>query len=501
MEQKEFYHSKSKYVKFMNCHKRLWLEKYRPEYQEEQHNITQCINGNLVGDLAMSLFGDFYLAETNPMDIPTQIKNTEMALARKEKIICEASFSVGTNYCAVDILKLEDDGTYSINEVKSSTKVKDSYIKDLSYQYYVLTQYGLNVSKVNLIYVNNKYVFNESLNLNEYFVIEDLTNKIIIESLNVGSNLEMSNSILNNIEEPNVELSGACEEYSGCPFKKYCYKTKGLPDENSVLELYSCRDKFLFVNNGILSFNQLITNGIALSETQQRQVDYALNKSADDYYINKPLIKKFFDNLVFPLYFFDFESYQAVIPNLDGTKPYQQIPFQYSLHILEENGNVKHKEFLGNGKTDPRLELTKQMVNDLGTSGTIIAYNMSFEKTRIKELGVKFPQYANDLLAITNRFMDLADIFKKGYFYNKAMGGSFSIKSVLPSLFPNDDSLNYKNLEQIHKGDEASQTYLELANMTNDDYNKTIKNLLAYCKLDTYAMLKIYTKILGYLKS
>ena len=241
-------------------------------------------------------------------------------------------------------------------------------------------------------------------------------------------------------------------------------------------------------------------NGIILTEQQKRQVEFALFKNEEDYYINKENISIFLEKLKYPLYFFDFESYQAVIPNLEGTKPYQQIPFQYSLHILHENGKLEHKEFIGNGKDDPRFNLINHMLNDLNESGSIIAYNISFEKTRIKELGIFAPQYSEKLNALLTRFIDLADIFKKGYLYNKFMGGSFSIKSVLPALFPNDVDLNYKNLEQVHKGDEASKIYLELANMESDDYNKTVNNLLAYCKLDTYAMVKIYEKILGLIK-
>lgn len=500
---KEFYYSKSKYVMFTECHRRLWLEKYKQEEKEESKNQTQLINGNMVGDLAMQLFGDYYLAETKDNDIPQMIKNTQDALLRKEKVICEAAFSYNGCYCAVDILKLEDDNTYSINEVKSSTKVKPSYLKDLAYQYYVLTNLGLKISKTNLIYVNNKYVFKEKLNLNEYFIIEDLTSKIVnLELKYVKQNLELSNAYLNDEENiPIVPMTNKCEEYGGCPFKKYCCKIKGIPQLNSVLELYSCKEKYDYVNKNIIDFEQLISNGIILTEQQKRQVEFALFKNEEDYYINKENISIFLEKLKYPLYFFDFESYQAVIPNLEDTKPYQQIPFQYSLHILHENGKLEHKEFIGNGKDDPRFNLINHMVNDLNESGSIIAYNISFEKTRIKELGIFAPQYSEKLNALLTRFIDLADIFKKGYLYNKSMGGSFSIKSVLPALFPNDVDLNYKNLEQVHKGDEASKIYLELANMESDDYNKTVNNLLAYCKLDTYAMVKIYEKILGLIKS
>ena len=496
----EFYHSKSKYVKFMNCNKRLWLEKYKSEYMEEVLNEDRLAIGNQIGDLAMGLFGDYYLAETNPIDILKQIENTKSALIRKERVICEASFLVGNNYCAVDILKLEDDGSYSINEVKSSTSSKDYYIYDLAYQYYVLTAYGLNISKVNLIYINNKYVFENKLDINEYFSILDLTNKIIEESKNVFINVELSNKILNSNTEPNVDLSSSCTEYNGCPFKNYCYKLKGLPEKNSIMTLYNCKTRLKYVKNGILSFDDLIKNNIALKGIPKMQVEFALRRNDNDIYIDKKAISEFLKDFKYPLYFFDFESFQAIIPEYNGVKPYQQIVFQYSLHIMHEDGRCEHKEFLGDGKSDPRLSLLLQMLADLGESGTIIAYNTSFETSRIKELAIAYPEYSNKLLALNERFIDLAKIFQSGYLYNKAMGGSFSIKSVLPALFPNDESLNYKSLKQIHKGDEASNAYLELKNMNEDDYNKTRYNLLKYCELDTYAMVKIYEKILELIK-
>lgn len=496
----EFYLSKSKYVKFVKCNKKLWLEKYKSEFMDDIFNEDRLSIGNKLGDLAMGLFGDYYLAEQNPIDIPKQLENTRLALERKEKVICEASFLVDNNYCAVDILKLEEDGSYSINEVKSSANIKDDYIIDLAYQYYVLNQYGLNISKVNLIYINNKYIFENELDLKQYFTIKDLTDKIIVESKKVINYIDLSNSILSSDIEPDVDLSSACNDYNGCPFKAYCYKSKGLPEKNSVMNLYNCKTRLKYVKNGILSFSDLIKNDIPLKGIPKMQVEFALEKKDDDIYIDKASINEFLKKLNYPLYFFDFESFQAIIPEYNGVKPYQQIVFQYSLHIMHEDGEIEHKEFLGDGKSDPRESLLLQMINDLGDNGSIIAYNSSFEIGRIKELAKDFEEYANSLLALNERFIDLAKIFQNGYLYNKAMGGSFSIKSVLPALFPNDESLNYKNLEQVHKGDEASQVYLELGNMDEEEYNEARVNLLAYCKLDTYAMLKIYEKILELIK-
>ena len=187
------------------------------------------------------------------------------------------------------------------------------------------------------------------------------------------------------------------------------------------------------------------------------------------------------------------------IPEFDNSKPYQQIPFQYSLHIMDSDYNLIHKEFLGDGITDPRLALKNQMIKDLGESGTIIAYNHSFEKTRIKELMDIFPEDRLVLEKINERFIDLADPFQKCMYYNHLMRRT-SIKDVLPSIFPTDPTLDYHNLENVHKGDEASNAYLNLKNL--DEENKVIirNSLLKYCCLDTYAMVKIYLYLIDIVK-
>ena len=164
--------------------------------------------------------------------------------------------------------------------------------------------------------------------------------------------------------------------------------------------------------------------------------------------------------------------------------------------MFYEDGKIEHREYLGDGYNNPMLEIIESMINDLGDKGSIIAYNDSFEKGRIEELAKLYPEYKTQLSAFIDRFKDLADVFQKGYCYNKLMGGSFSIKSVLPALFPNDETLNYANLEDVHKGDEASATYLALSSMNEEEYNKKRASLLAYCKLDTFAMVKIYLKLL-----
>ena len=488
------YYSKSKFVLFYGCNKRLWLEKNRQEYKEEVNNEERLAKGNIVGDLAMRLFGDYYLAETPDNDLNLQTKKTKKAMDKNEKVICEAAFIYKNHYCAVDILVKEDDG-YSVYEVKSTTSLEKHYYYDLAYQYYVLKNIGLKINKLTLVHINSDYVLDGELNLNDYFVINDLTSEVKDKYDEVCSLLEMSDKILDSdIELPSV-INSTCNKNGGCPYLAYCRKYNNIPEANSVFDLYNNRSKIKQVNNNILTFNDLLANGVKLSDIQRRQIDFALNNK-EVLYIDKQKVKAFLDSFTFPLYFFDFETYQDIIPKYTGCRPYQQIPFQYSLHILYKDGELEHKEFLGDGLNNPIYDIANSMLNDLGIGGSIVAYNDSFEKSRIKELAYIVTDKKNELFALVDRFVDLADVFQNGYCYNKQMGGSFSIKSVLPALFPNDTELNYKNLEGVHKGDEASAAYLALPIMSKEEYDSTRKNLLAYCKLDTYAMVKIYQKLL-----
>ena len=488
------YYSKSKFVLFCGCHKRLWLEYNRKEHKQEIKNETQLINGNLIGDLAMNLFGPYYLAETLDNNLEQQALNTKEALQRNERVICEAAFFYENHYCAVDILVNDGDG-YSIYEVKSTTSLVAHYYYDLAYQYFVLKNLGFKINSLNLVNINKEYILDGEFNLEEYFVKHDLTEQVKDKYDEVCELLALSDDILNVNIEPESIISSACNKYSGCPFLAYCKKYKNIPLENSVFDLYSNRSKAKQANNGIHTFIDILNNNIKLSDIQRRQIEFALHKK-DETYIERNKVKEFLDSFIYPLYFFDFETYQDVIPKYQGTKPYQQIPFQYSLHILYEDGSIEHKEFLGDGFNNPMEELIKSMIDDFGNSGSIIAYNDDFEKSRIKELAKLYPKYNGELSSFVDRFIDLADVFQKGYCYNRLMGGSFSIKSVLPALFPNDETLNYANLSDVHKGDEASATYLALSSMSEEEYAQKRASLLAYCKLDTYAMVKIYNKLL-----
>lgn len=215
-------------------------------------------------------------------------------------------------------------------------------------------------------------------------------------------------------------------------------------------------------------------------------------------FIDKKYIKEFLSNLYYPLYFLDFETYQQPIPLYDGIRPYMQIPFQYSLHYIEqENGELLHKEFLAEADVDPRRKLAEQLIKDIPMNVCTLAYNMSFEKTVIKNLAELYEDLREHLMNIHDNIQDLMLPFINRKYYKKEMRGSYSIKYVLPALFPNDPSLNYHELDMVHNGSEAMNAYANLGKLPKEEQEISRNNLLKYCELDTYAMVKIW----GHLKN
>ena len=483
--------SKSKYVIGKRCLKDLWLSINKPEEMREDNNEAILENGNKVGELARNLFGKSITIEYDNDKLKMVNKTKE--LLNNNKIICEASFIYENNFCSIDILKIDKDGL-EIYEVKSSTDIHNYYLFDISYQTWILKKLGYKVKKSNIVYLNNKYIKKGKLDLNKLFIIKDVTKEINLKDVEQTIN-NIQNS-MNSKEEPNIDLFENCntDNYrpSKCPFFEYC--TKHLPKPN-VFDLgwrLSTKKKLEFYHKGIIEYSELLNNDIG--SKVKTQIEHELYKQPPK--IDKLFIDSFMNNLKYPLYFLDFESVQLAIPEIDGTRPYQQLCFQYSLHIMDKEGNITHKEFLSeNYNGDFILELCEQLIKDIPLNSCILVYNKSFEVPRLKEMSNMYKNLSKHLLNIANNILDLADIFSTQSYYIKDMQGSYSIKKVLPALFPNDPSLDYHNLDQVHKGDEASNSFLLLPTLEKKEQETLRYNMLKYCELDTYAMVKIYEKL------
>lgn len=489
--------SKSRYTLYRQCPKALWLKTYRPEQAEISDALRQRFeSGSVVGDLAKGLFGNYsdvtaYTSD-GKLDLDKMVKDTQRCIDAGVDVICEASFVYDGGYCAVDILKKENDG-YSIYEVKSSTDSgNEIYAQDVAYQKYLLSRCGIEVTGTNLVCINSGYVLDGELDIPKLFQVQDISEAVAREYANVEYQVARAKKMLAQIDvEPNEDLDVHCHKPYDCAFWKYCSR---LLPKQSVFNLYRMNfdKKVAHYKQGIVNFEQLSCE--SLNDRQRRQVECNLH---DTIYINKVEIAKFLKTLSYPLYFLDFETIQPVIPEYQGTHPYQQIPFQYSLHYIEkEGGELKHKEFLGESGEDTRRHLAEQLCVDIPKDKCVTAYNKAFECSRLTELADTFPDLASHLLNIRDHIIDLLVPFQQGWYYVPAMGGSFSIKSLLPALFPDDPELDYHNLEgSVHNGGEAMSIFPIIKDMAPEEQLLARRSLLKYCELDTYAMVKVWQKL------
>lgn len=484
--------SKSNYCKCVQCEKILWLNKYKPEFSQVETNESVFETGRQVGELAKRLFGDY---KDIPYDknIKVRLEKTEQLLQDKTNIITEASFIYDNNFCSVDILKNDRDGV-EIYEVKSSTKIKDVYLDDAAYQYFVLSKLGLNVKKVAIVFINKEYIRGKELDIENLFNIEDITSIAIEKQDEIRSNIDFINKFMEDHDrdnEPVKEIGKYCFDPYSCIFWDYCTAELPKPNVFDVSGMYKSK-KFEKYYEGKISFEDLENEN--LNPKYLEQIEFELNDKKPK--IHKNAIKDLIESLVYPLYFIDYETCQYAIPKYEKTKPYQQIPFQYSLHIIKEEGApIEHKEYLADINDDDLIRtFAENMIKDMSQDGSVIVYNKSFEASRNKEIGEMFLDLKPEMERINNNMVDLMIPFKNRDYYTKEMKGSYSIKYVLPALYPDDPELDYINLDLVHNGGEASQAFLSLKDKTPEEQDKLRESLLEYCKLDTYAMVKIWEK-------
>lgn len=507
--------TKSLYVAYTQCPALVWNDLF--DSLPDDGDRSRAIEGERVGVFARDYFDnwemyDFYNPQTKP------------------GVYAEYIFKYKDMECRVDMLVINGDNTVDIYEVKSVNDAeKNKFLEDISFQYYVVSNaiksLGLTVRTANLMHFNREYVYDgKRYDLKQLFKVSDMTNEIIErlpiveDNINALRNLDSKNC-------PKCAFSGNCkEQHSLCRYLDRCKAMYGLAKEHSAFELYGNVKKMDLINDGLLTWGQIYSYRKSdLSDFNRTMIECYLNNI--DYAVcKKDELREYLSKFKYPLYFFDFEGVQETIPVYPNSKPYEQIPFQYSLHIsesiddTEEDIMKRHKEFLGNGVDDPREDLIKRMINDLGDTGTIIAYHDTYEKGRIKDLIQDFPQYKDKLEPLLDRFVDLENAFhyhpeyqffnKKGervekpkgkaltLVYHPLMGTSCSIKYVGPALSPDRADLNYHNLDQVHHGEEAVEAYKKLKTLSGKERNKLIDNMLKYCCLDTKSMVVVYLKLL-----
>lgn len=486
------YLSKSRYCKARQCKKIIWLKKYKPEYAIQKARDIVLENGTKVGQLAKGLFGKYENIDFNE-NLNIMIDQTKKLLKNKPNIITEASFNYNNNFCSVNILKNDIDGV-EIYEVKSSTEISDIYLDDVSYQYYILNNLEFNIKKACIVYINNKYVKQGNLELNKLFNIEDVTEIAKSKQQEIENNIYELNKYMEEHmdNEPKDDIGIKCFKPYECEFWEYCTRNLPKPNVFDIKGGMHLDKKFEKYYDGKISFNDLQNENI--NPKYLEQIDFELNNLQPK--IDKDYIKEIIKALNYPLYFLDYETYQVAIPEIDGTRPYQQLPFQYSLHIIKEEGAaIEHKEFLAEIEDKDFIRhFAENLIKDIPDNGSVIIYNRAFEPARNREIAEMYPDLKDELERINCNMIDFLEPFKQRKYYTKEMQGSASIKYVLPALYQKDSELDYHNLPVVHNGEEASEAFLSLKGKSKEKQKEIRNGLLVYCQLDTYAMVKIWMK-------
>ena len=483
--------SKSTYMRGLKCHKSLYLNKYHNELKDELSARQEAIfaQGTDVGLLAQQLFpGGVDVSPESYFDFSRSLADTKEAMAKGETVIYEAAFLFDEVLCAIDILVKDEEG-WKAYEVKSSTSVSETYIEDTALQYYVITHAGVPLVDMSVIHINNQYVKKGALDIRQLFTSVSVLDEVKPIQANIPMIITDMKNTLRQDNIPSIDIGLQCTHPYDCDFMGYCWKHIPAYSVFDISGLLQTK-KFELYDMGVVTLEQ-IPKDYALNDNQWMQVHCELEQKS---HIDKAKIRAFLNNLNYPLYFLDFETMATAVPVFDNTRPYQQFVFQYSLHVQEKlGGELKHYEYLAQADgTDPRTGFIDQIIKDCGTSGDVVVYNAGFEKGKLNDLTEVFPQHEKQVRAIIDRIVDLMTPFRKRWYYLPEMRGSYSIKKVLPALVP---ELSYSDLE-ISEGGTASNAFTEMVMGTFDgDIQKTRKDLLEYCKLDTYAMVRILEKL------
>ncbi len=481
--------SKSKYLSGLQCHKLLWFQYNAKDQIPAFDAQTQAIfdQGNLVGELARKLYPNGIEIAGVANDFGKILGLSKEVLSHRRPLF-EAAFKSGNAFARADILNPVGRNEWEIVEVKSSTQVKEVNLHDLALQRYAYEGAGLAISRCCILHIDNEYVRKGEIDPKKLFKKVDVTEQVASLIKSVGPNLRTMAGVIAQKRYPEVEIGPHCSDPYGCPLTELCWKF--LPEDNPLTLYYFKKEKaFDLIHQGQLDIWKLPAS-IELSDKQQIQVE-ALR--TDKTYVDKNGIREFLGQLEYPLYYLDFETFGTAIPLYDDVSPYQQIPFQYSLHIVDAEGKKpKHESFLADGAKDPRPEILRTLKNSLGQKGSIVAYNASFEKDKLKKAVEVYEQYIDGYSKIENRFVDLLVPFKAFSYYNPNQHGSTSMKAVLPAL----TGKSYEGLE-IKEGGTASLEYLRVTfgKVTEKERQKVRKQLEEYCAMDTEGMVDIVEEL------
>jgi hypothetical protein len=476
--------TKSTFLRGLQCPKSLMLDALQPELRTplDSHAQLRMRLGQEVGLLARQRYPDGLIGRI-PGAIEPSLQRTQEYIEGGARVLYEPAFQYNGVFILVDVLVRGESGWHLI-EVKSTSQVKDQHHWDLAIQAYVLRGIGMTLADAILLHMNTDYVRQGELDLAELFTETSLLKEVDHLQPQVKESVAESKRFLTLGEIPERDIGPHCTDPEICDYKDHCWTSLPSPSVFDVYRLTSKKKHDLY-QEGVVRIEDIPTT-FPMSASSQFHVEA---HKAGEKILRREELATFFETLTYPLHYLDFETFGVPIPPFDGLKPYSNVPFQYSLHIQAAPGSaIEHSGFLAQAGKDPRRAFIEQLLAETEGPGDIIVYNASFERGVLMALVEQFPQYAQALEARIDRLVDLMIPLRDRLYWTPMMGGSVSLKSVLPALVP---MLSYDSLDVQH-GTQAMDVYLKLADLGESGAaEEQRKALWEYCKLDTLAMVRI----------
>ena len=485
--------SKSKLIAFRQCPKRLWLELHRPELKEISAETEARFQvGYQVGDISRRIYdpeGKGAVIDFKTEGFDGAFTRTGELVANSKQPIFEAGFKVKGALAFADVLlpvRSKSQALWRMIEVKSSTSVKDYHREDIAVQTFVAKTAGVPLKSIALAHIDNEWVYPGNEDYRGLLKEEDMTKETVARIKEVGGWIAEAQKTAALTKEPKVAIGEQCHDPFDCPFSNYC--NRGIPQPEHPIDWLprlSSSQREQLAADGVNELRDVPEN--LLNATQRMVKEHTL---AGTVRFDAAGAAADLAPHGLPAYFLDFETVNFAVPIWKGTRPYQQIVVQFSVHALDKSGKLSQAEFLDLSGNDPSEALAKALIPACGTKGPVFVYNANFEKGCIRELAGRFPKLANPLLAINERVVDLLPIARNRY-YHHSQQGSWSIKAVLPAAVP---ELSYEALVGVQHGGAVAEAFAEAIHPgTAAGRKREIeRQLLAYCRLDTLAMVRLW---------
>lgn len=473
----------------MQCPKALYLSIHRPELKAAVSASQQAVmdQGTRVGEEARKRFPGGVLIDTDYRDQSKALALTAQAIKDGTKVLFEATFEHQGVLAKIDVLERESKrSSWNLIEVKSATSVKEEHLSDVAIQKLVAEGAGLKFKSAALMHINNKCVAPDLSNL---FAQENITSEVNAQLEQVSKSIAELKKLLTKGEPPSLDIGPHCDSPYECPFKEHCWKGK-VPSPG-VFDFPNMKTKgWKFYEKGIVKLDDPRLG--PFKGTDLKRIEAVRTGKR---WVDKKAIQKALGEWKWPLYYLDFETIGFAIPRYNGTRPYQQIPFQFSLHVQPAPGApLVHLEYLHDSDTDPREQLALKLIESIGSTGSLVAYNASFEAGVMRALAEAYPKFAKKLSTFVDRLVDPLPVFRSSV-YDVRFLGSFSIKAVAPALLGGGSS--YKGLA-VADGEAAQRAYLEMTDSCTPGKRKQElrASLIEYCRKDTAEMVALVNWLL-----